>query len=242
MNEQQSIQIETLLKVTTLIVCKEGRRTVGRGTGFFFQQSGKIYLITNRHVLVNEQQNFYPDKIIIRLNCDPGDITKSKELPYFLYKDDAPVWKELSEKIDLAALEIPQPDKVIFSALSKANLLPDDVQLGLGEQVLVVGYPKGFYDEMHNLPIVRNASIASAYGVYFKNNPFFLIDAILHPGTSGSPVFTVPKNMEVKKGGGFVIGGMPKWYFIGVNSGEFGEMQLNEIWYASLVIKLIESS
>jgi len=242
MNEQNNIQIDTLLKVTTLIVCKEGRKIVGTGTGFFFQHLGKIYLITNRHVLVNEQENFFPDKIIIRLNCDPNDITKSKELTYFLYKDDIHIWKELSEKIDLAAFEIPQPDKVIFSALSNINLLPNDVQLGLGEQVLVVGYPKGFYDETHNLPIVRNASIASAYGVPFKNNPFFLIDATLHPGTSGSPVFTVPKNMETKKGGMFIMGGKPKWYFLGVSSGEVGEMQLNATWYASLITKLVESS
>ena len=142
--------------------------------------------------------------------------------------------------MDLVAIEIPKPEGFIVAVLNKSNLLPDDVQLGLGEQVLVVGYPKGFYDEVHNLPIVRNASIASAYGVPFKRNPFFLVDSSLHPGTSGSPVFTVPKNMQTKKGGGFEIGGAPKWYFLGVNSGEFGEMQLNAIWYANLIIQLLD--
>ena len=240
MGLQQNIQIDLLLKVTTLIVCKEGRKNVGTGTGFFFEKAGKVFLITNRHVVIDEGKNFYPDKVVVNLNCDLADITKSREIPYDLYREDAPLWKELSTQIDLVALEIPRPESVIFSTLNEQNFLPDDVQLGLGEQVLVVGYPKGFYDEVHNLPIVRNASIASAYGVPFKRNQFFLVDASLHPGTSGSPVFTVPKNMETKKGGGFTIGGAPKWYFLGINSGEFGGMQLNAIWYSELILDLLK--
>lgn len=235
----QSIQIDLLLKITTLIICKEGRKNIGTGTGFFFEYEGKIFLITNRHVLINEKSNFFPDKIVIRLNSSVTDITQSRELSYELYNGDSPLWKELSPQIDLVAFEISKPEGVVFATLNKTNLLPEDVLLGLGEQVLVVGYPKGFHDEIHNLPIVRNASIASAYGVNFRRNPFFLVDASLHPGTSGSPVITVPKATEMKKDGGFSIGA-PKWYFLGVNSGEFGGMQLNSIWYAFLIVQLLE--
>lgn len=239
--DEQQIQVDILLKTTTLIVCKEGRKNIGTGTGFFFDHNGKLFLITNRHVLIDEKKNFYPDKIVIRLNKNIADVTQSKELTYDLYNGEKGLWKELSSNIDLVALEVSRPEEVMYAYLNESNLLPSDVQLGLGEQVLVVGYPKGFYDEIHNLPIVRNASIASAYGVPFRRDPLFLVDASLHPGTSGSPVFTIPKNIETKKDGGFVIGGKPKSYFLGVNSGEFGDMQLNAIWYANLIIKLLNS-
>jgi hypothetical protein len=41
---------------------------------------------------------------------------------------------------------------------------------------------------VHHLPVVRQASIASAYGTRFQGLGFFLTDARMHRGSSGSPV------------------------------------------------------
>lgn len=237
--------IDILQKITTLIVCKAGRSTVGTATGFFFRFTDKIYLITNRHVFIREENNYYPDSICIRLNKQGNDLTKSDEVKFNLYKEGTqePLWVELQKEIDLVALEIDIDDKAyILAALTPENLSSADLSLGLGEQVLVIGYPKGFYDNIHNLPIVRSACVASPYGVPFQGNRYFLIDSNLHPGTSGSPVITVPKTIYSNPDGGLTIGGRPIFYFLGVNSGAFDSLQLNVIWYGSLIIDLLNKA
>ncbi len=62
------------------------------------------------------------------------------------------------------------------------NLLPTN-------QVFFVGYPIGFYDRVHNLPILRSGHVASFPSVDFNGLPEFVIDAQVFPGSSGSPVF-----------------------------------------------------
>ena len=42
--------------------------------------------------------------------------------------------------------------------------LPDEV----GDALVIVGFPLGFHDTVHHLPVVRSASIASAFGVRFQ--------------------------------------------------------------------------
>jgi hypothetical protein len=86
--------------------------------------------------------------------------------------------------------------------------------------------------------------IASAYPLPFEGHPFFLADARLHPGTSGSPVLTAPsailKTKKATKLGEFYL------YFLGVNSGEEtfpgGSSGLNAIWYSSEVQALTSAS
>lgn len=244
MNESmKQVQINALHKVTAPITCLSGRSIVGHATGFFFRYKDNTYLITNRHVFIHEVKNYFPDKITIRLNKKSGDLTDSGELTYDLYELDTekPIWLEISPEVDLAALKIEDPEGYMLVAFLEGMLPPPGLQLGLGEQVLVIGYPKTFYDDIHNLPIVRSASISSAHNIPFRQKPIFLIDSRLHPGTSGSPVITVPKSIYENPSGGFVIGGQPVFYLLGVNSGEFGDLQLNAVWYSNLIIKLLNT-
>lgn len=235
------IQVDPLLKATVPMFCKEGRKVIGTGTGFFFEQNGDIFLLTNRHIFIDEEKNFYPDKITIKLNKSGGEL-RSEDLTLELYKPgtDDKLWKDLNGDVDLAALRLGSLEGFIVFSFKKENLPPDNLRLGLGEQVLVIGYPRGFYDDFHNLPITRSASIASAYGLPFKKMPIFLIDGRLHPGTSGSPVITIPKHITQSPEGGVIISGKITWYFLGVNSGEFGDLQLNAIWYSHLIPELIK--
>jgi hypothetical protein len=237
------ISIDILQKITTLITCKSGRSTIGSATGFFFHYESKMYLITNRHVFINEKKKYYPDKISIRLNKKGSDLTQSDEIEYELYKDNLqPLWIEIKEDIDLAALEVSEDGTAhVFAALTPDHLAdPERINLGLGEQVLVLGYPGGFYDNINNLPIVRSACIASTYGIPFQKKPIFLVDSILHPGTSGSPVITVPKTIYTNQEGETVISARPMFKLLGVNSGSFDKLQLNAIWYSSLITELLE--
>jgi len=38
----------------------------------------------------------------------------------------------------------------------------------VGTSLLVVGFPLGFHDEVHHLPVVRQAVIASSFGLRFQ--------------------------------------------------------------------------
>ena len=52
----------------------------------------------------------------------------------------------------------------------------------------LLGYPYGFYDKKHLLPIWKTGHIASEPDVDFEGEPTFLVDVSAFPGMSGSPV------------------------------------------------------
>jgi hypothetical protein len=90
--------------------------------------------------------------------------------------------------------------------------------LQIGEDVLIMGYPLGkYYDEAYNLPIVRNGIVASAYPVPYKNNPYFLVEARLHKGTSGAPIVTKFKNIWKTIDGKTITNGFA-FYLLGVKA------------------------
>lgn len=62
-------------------------------------------------------------------------------------------------------------------------------EMHCGDSVWFVGYPDGWRDELHNLPLVRGGSVASLPRFPFDGRPEFVVDAQAFPGSSGSPVF-----------------------------------------------------
>ena len=104
-----------------------------------------------------------------------------------------------------------------------------------------MGYPLGqYYDKENNLPVMRNGMVASVYPVPFRGNPYFLVDARLHKGTSGSPVLTKEKSTWIGANGDTVFGGA-SIYLLGVNSSTFPlpkdiePLGLNAVIFASIV-------
>ena len=98
--------------------------------------------------------------------------------------------------------------------MSREAFFPEDkFTLSPGEDLIVLGFPRGFSDEKHNLGLLRNALISSAYGINFNGLPLFVVDANLHPGMSGSPVMTKPKtNLPTKTG--FAVTPTPVTFFL----------------------------
>ena len=52
----------------------------------------------------------------------------------------------------------------------------------------MIGFPLGFHDTLHHLPVARGAVIASSFGLRFEGQGYFLTDARTHRGASGAPV------------------------------------------------------
>ena len=58
-----------------------GDTAVGTGTGFFFQPVfERIFLITNRHMVIDESDQFFPDHLVLKLHTDPVDLTICEQL------------------------------------------------------------------------------------------------------------------------------------------------------------------
>jgi hypothetical protein len=123
------------------------------------------------------------------------------------------------------------------------DFLPDIYVLNPGEDVFVIGYPLSFHDHLFNLPILRSAMIASAYGVPFQGAPVFLTDGNLHPGMSGGPVVTKPKSTWMQRDGGVSMMTGTPYYVLGVHSATVSAgpgaaklpLGLGVAWYARLL-------
>ena len=79
---------------------------------------------------------------------------------------------------------------VFFRPLGDVFLKQIDYEkIAIGSDVIFVGYPRGYYDDVNNLPLIRKGSISSMPNVDFKGKGQIVIDAQIFPGSSGSPVF-----------------------------------------------------
>lgn len=157
-------------------------------------------LITNKHVIENTHE------IKIRLSTsNNNDNSEKNGIIEYTIKDgiDNLIFMHPDPLIDLAAINI----ACILQNIQDRDisgygvmLAPQDLTteeelsgLDLAEEVLMIGYPTGLYDEKHNLPIIRQGVIASDPGVDFNGQKHFLIDCACYPGSSGSPVFMKEK-------------------------------------------------
>jgi hypothetical protein len=69
------------------------------------------------------------------------------------------------------------------------------------EDVVMVGYPQGHWDDVNNLPIVRRGITASHAAVDFKGKPEGLVDMACFVGSSGSPIFQLNEGWIYNKSG-----------------------------------------
>ena len=259
---------EVLAVTVKITTSKDGAKT-GNGSGFFYRIGDNLYVITNRHVLRWEEENYYPDTAILRLHVDREDIKKNEEYRLPLYDTEGrAIWLEhpvYGARADVVALPIDYNEfktRFVFKAFSPDNHVPEDVFVPIGADVLVLGYPLGIYDKVNNLPIARNAVIASAYDVPFEGNPYFLIDSWLYVGSSGSPVITKASLLVPKRNGKVSMFNIPQTYLVGIYSHSYYLVErdeeeevedtesvenerakehicLNRVWYASLIPEII---
>jgi S1-C subfamily serine protease len=235
---------DELALVTVRIETFSAESRLGTATGFFCTSAdqGHLFLITNRHVVVNEAAKSFPDHLTLRVHNNPVDLRQSAEYTVRLYRDEQrreKAWREVDPSVDVVAVELnfPEMRRYVFKAFSAGDFITDDVILGLGDPLVIIGYPLGFYDDVFNLPIIRQGAVASVFPVPFKGNRFFLVDANLQPGTSGSPVVTKPSAMSLTRTG-TVLGGR-MFYLVGVNSGAYDALNLNAVWFTDILSELI---
>ena len=231
------------LSVTRMETFK-GNIKLGTATAFFYSFFDKVFLVTNKHCFNTSEDEEKPDNIQLLIHSSPTNIRDSKKITLNLYKNENPLWLEHKNKeVDVVALPFEMStlyNKILIQPISRESQLPDEVILNVGDDLLLIGYPLGIYDELNNLPIARNATIASPYSVDFNGKPQFLIDAKLHNGMSGAPVITKPSTIT-KSVNGTKFGGL-NHFIIGVYSGHNTALDLGKVWYIRLVEEIINDT
>jgi S1-C subfamily serine protease len=186
--------IEPLLFAGVRVSTFVGVSGLTSASGFFFERDERLFLVTGRHVLVDAASGHHPDRVELTLHVDPVDLTRRAIVSVPLFRDRKSVWSQATDsggEVDVAALELDRdalPHGAVLRAFSLRNLQGPLDEIAIGTPVLVLGFPLGFYDTLHYLPVARQAAVASAFGVRFQGQGYFLTDARMHRGASGAPV------------------------------------------------------
>jgi len=241
--------IESLLLAVTRVSTMSGDKPLTGATGFFFERDERLFLVTSRHVVLDEASNHRPDRLAVELHVDSINIGAVIQWSIPLYGGTQQLWRQGVDSggsVDVVAVEINRPalpGSILLSAFTSAHLVAELDQIEVGNPVLIVGFPLGFHDNLHHLPVARQAVIASAFGIRFQGQGYFLTDARMHRGTSGAPVVA---RVTVQRSGR----GDLAWMLLGVHSARMDmanrdiaqdeRLNLNCAWYADVLLKLTE--
>ncbi len=247
--------IESLPLAVTRVATLQGDRHLTNATGFFFERDGRLYVVTSRHVVLDEPSAHHPDRIEIELHVHPENLGEAVQFSIPLYRGGKSVWLEGLDSagaIDVVALLLERdalPENLRYHAFTPEHLYRRLALVEIGAPVLIVGFPLGVYDTLHRLPVARRASIASSFGIRFQGKGCFLTDGRLHRGTSGAPVVA-------RKPGGGRRGRNGRsdfpWMLLGVHSARLDvanrdssqdeSLDLNFAWYADILLTLTRDS
>ncbi|WP_339872050.1 serine protease [uncultured Brevundimonas sp.] len=173
-----------------------GRRTVG--TGFLVDAprpdgTPRTVLVTAAHVL--ERMPDSEARIGWRIALPDGAWRFTPEPLRIREADRTPVWTRHPER-DIAVMEIVAPEAFARAAIPLGWLAEatefDRWQVGPGDELLSLGFPRGLSANRAGFPILRVGRIASWPLTPIAAFPTFLLDFPVHAGNSGGPVFWTP--------------------------------------------------
>ncbi len=239
--------IDPLFLTAPRVSTSRGGLGLTNASGFFFQRDERLYLVTSRHVLIDEATDHFPDRLEVELHLDDSNLTRSTGFSMLLYARGRAVWRQGRDAggaIDVAVLEMDRsrlPAATIYRAFTPAHLGRSFADVHTDAALRVVGFPLGFHDAIHHLPVLRHAVFASPYGIRFQGQGYFLTDARTHRGTSGAPV--VVRELAPSADSADL-----PWRLLGVHSSRMDignrdlvldeSLGLNCAWYADILLTL----
>lgn len=241
--------IESILLTAANVFTFEQQCCLTNASGFFFERDQRLFLVTSGHVLMDAPSKHFPDRIEIELHTDPENLAESTGFSIPLYREGQGVWRQASDaagQVDVAVIELDRaalPQSTVYRAFTTDHLPKGPDQVEAGMMLLVVGFPLGFHDTLHHMPVVRQAIIASSFGLRFQGKGYFLTDARTHRGTSGAPVV-------MRAAAGDDLPGDLPWKLLGIHSARLDvgtrdlerdeALGLNCAWYADILLTLTE--
>ncbi len=200
---------EKMLYCTVRLICEFDGKSIS-GTGFFFdffRKGNERYpsIITNKHVVK------YADRITLYINR--GD---AQNWPIHGNPIEVQLGSEVQSQLiehpkkDVDLILIPvgglinnllgKGDQPFYTGIDYTTIPNDNIwnRFHALEDIAVVGYPNNLEDEVNKLPIFVKGNTATHPLIDFEGRNEFLINANVHPGSSGSPVFLVDETFYKK--------------------------------------------
>jgi hypothetical protein len=203
----QSSVVEPQSLMTTPVYLLKGTQEVSQGTGFFFAnmkpdrptEAETVFLVTNYHVVTGHAPGSRAprngDHIRFALHASIEDLENTRAFDLPLYDQQGqPVWAASESSPNADVVLIPLPPRV-YAGIPLYVFTEEhtrvDIKIRPTSGATLLGYPFGFFDTKHLLPIWKTGHIASEPDVDFEGEPTFLVDVSAFPGMSGSPVLAV---------------------------------------------------
>lgn len=245
--------VEPVMLAATSVRTFIGSRALTGASGFIFERDSRLYCVTSRHVVWDPPTGHYPDALEIGWHLAGHDLTRFAWQGLPLYRQGQAIWRQARDSagdVDVAVVPIDRdmlPDGALVHALTPRHLVgaadatdPADAP-HIGTPLVIVGFPLGFEDTVHHLPVARQAAVASAFGTRFQGQGLFLTDARTHRGSSGAPVLMPDHAARLE--------GQPiPWRLLGVHSTRMDmrtrdwtldeSLGLNCAWYADVLMAL----
>ena len=190
--EFETIREQLFLMTTRIVTISESKK--GIATGFFFNYKHKeknyYFIVTNNHVIKNK------DEVLLTFIKGERMPRLGEEITYVV--DQVSRYWYSHPKFDLTILPFnpilldseKRGEPIAFRSFSQVDI-PKEIDLSnldAIEDIFLIGYPIGLWDSINLLPIVRKGITATPISHNFLNEPRFLIDASVFPGSSGSPI------------------------------------------------------
>ncbi len=94
------------------------------------------------------------------------------------------------------------------------------IEVQPGDDVIVIGYPLGFYDQFNKLPVLKTGLLNTPVGLRYNGLDAFLLDFKYYEGSSGSLIISKPTHFSFTKEGAFQTSTSRLYVFLGVYQGE----------------------
>lgn len=192
---------EQLMHSTIRIeILDKQNNTISTGSGFFFsfkfkENQSVLTLVTNKHVV--KESNL--GKLVFTI-AGPDNVPQyGQKFSYLIDSFENAFIPHPDRDVDLCVMPI-QPiledaktryNKNFFIISLDESVIPSTTiikELSVLEDIIMIGYPNGLWDEINNLPIIRRGVTAVHPKFNYNNKTDIVIDAACFPGSSGSPV------------------------------------------------------
>jgi hypothetical protein len=180
---------------------------------FLFEPPGRepvAAVVTNKHALKDATAVAFFFHTVTNVREDVGTLTGQAQridLP-----DPVQGWlHHPDEAVDLCAYpcgeivaktEADAGVKMVQHHITKEIVWSDEQlasEFSAVEDVLMVGYPAGLWDEAHNLPLFRRGITATPASVDFDGKPEGLVDIASVGGSSGSPIVILSEGIHINR-------------------------------------------